>query len=97
MQPNGLDGPGILERNPDPECSLGKPILILIVKPKPSNKFALDPVGMVGELARDEFWHNQMDSTRPVGHQLQEFGGRLDLFRGHPRLLALFVAAEQIE
>ena len=64
---------------------------------KPSIKFSFDPVGMVSELAGYEFWHNQMDGIRPVGHQLQEFAGYPDLFCGHPRLLASGVAAEQIE
>ncbi len=97
MQPKWVDSQGSRERSPDPGRSLGKPILILIMEPKPSSKFSFDPAGMVGELARHEFWHNQMDGIRPCGHQLQEFGGYPDLFCGHSRLLAGGVAAEQIE
>ena len=81
MQPNWVDSQGSRERSPDPGRSLGTPILILIMEPEPSIKFSFDPAGMVGELARHEFWHNQMDGIRPCVHQLQEFGGYPDLFR----------------
>ena len=94
MQPKWVDSQGSRKRSPYPERSLGQPILILIMEPKPFIKCSFDPVGMVSELAGHQFWHNQMDGIRPGDHQLQELGGYPDLFCGDPRLLAGGVAAE---
>ena len=52
---------------------------------------------MLGELAWQEFWDDQMNSIGSVDRLLQEFGGDSDLLRGYPRLVANRVAAEQID
>jgi hypothetical protein len=67
------------------------------MEPEPSVEFSFDPVGMIGKLARHEFWHNQVGGARSHRDQLPELAGDLDLPWRHPWLFAIGVATEQIE